>query len=312
MQSSSDSEPEVFAQSRPVGSTNPGMPVAETNHGQATGDHSQEDSRHEMQRLIRALLSKTRPIRGNIKPLIEALSQSECRVAAAWTRSAHRRLMLVQWSLPPQPENFDHSIDLFYQWQQTRNPLWVERGVFGSLCLRGGRVLELCCGDGFNARNFYSLRCESVVGCDFDPLILGTARRKNQAPNLSYLQADIRTNMPGGAFDNIVWDAAIEHFTPDEIDAIMVSIKNRLTPDGVLSGYTVVEKGEGQRHLTHHEYEFKDKDDLKRFLAPHFSNVCVFETVYPGRHNLYFWASDGTIPFSPEWTGACNTWGANA
>jgi hypothetical protein len=41
--------------------------------------------------------------------------------------------------------------------------------------------------------------------------------------------------------------------------------------------------------------------DLKRFFTPHFKNVTVFETIFPERHNLYFWVSDGIIPFSDEW-----------
>jgi hypothetical protein len=40
--------------------------------------------------------------------------------------------MAVQWTVPPSPEHFDHRIDLLYQWLQTRNPLWLERGAFGS------------------------------------------------------------------------------------------------------------------------------------------------------------------------------------
>ncbi len=214
------------------------------------------------------------------------------------------RLMAVQWGKPPSPEHFDHHIDLFYQWMATRNPLWVERGVFGSLALRGRDVLELACGDGFNARNFYSLRSRRVVACDFDPQAIKTATTKNSAPNVEYLLADIRTDMPAGTFDNVVWDAAIEHFTPAEIDAILTNIKSRLTAGGILSGYTIVERPDGTKSLSHHEYEFKNKQDLLRFLAPHFKRVTVFETVYPARHNLYFWASDGMIPFDPQWPSA--------
>jgi len=107
--------------------------------------------------------------------------------------------------------------------------------------------------------------------------------------------------MPSGKFKNVVWDAAIEHFTPTEIGKIMSEIKDRLTPDGILSGYTIVEKSPGVQQLSHHEYEFKDKNDLMRFLAPHFRNINVFETIFPDRHNLYFWASDESIPFSNDW-----------
>ena len=78
-----------------------------------------------------------------------------------------------------------------------------------------------------------------------------------------------------------------------------------MVPGGVLSGYTIVERGDGVKSLSHHEYEFKSKEDLRRFLAPHFARVTVFETKHPGRHNLYFWASDGVLPFQAEWPQMC-------
>jgi len=108
--------------------------------------------------------------------------------------------------------------------------------------------------------------------------------------------------MPEGKFENIIWDAAIEHFTPTEIAKILEGIKSRLTDDGILSGYTIVERTDGTKSLSQHEYEFKSKEDLLRFFTPHFRNVTVFETEYPERHNLYFWASDGVLPFGPGWT----------
>lgn len=237
---------------------------------------------------------------GVMKSVLEYVSSIEAGLASRWASASHKRLFHAQWRMPPNPEWFDHALDLYYQWQSTRNSLWVERGVFGSLALKGQRVLELACGDGFNAKNFYSYRSTHVTACDFDPTALASARRKNAAPNVTFIEADIRDNMPEGTFENIVWDAAIEHFTPDEIAAIMANIKKRLTPDGVLSGYTIVEKA-GGKQLSHHEYEFRDMADLKRFFTPHFKNVKVFETIYPERHNLYFWASDSVVPFGEGW-----------
>lgn len=249
-----------------------------------------------MQRLFRRL-----PIS---KAMREWIIEQESVVAKHWVMSAHRRLMAVQWGLPPQPEHFDHHIDLFYQWLTTRNPMWLERGVFGSLALHGGVLLELACGDGFNARNFYSLRSANVIACDFDPKAIETARRKNNALNVLFVLADIRTAMPAGTFDNVIWDAAIEHFTPEEITAILHNLKQRLTKSGILSGYTIVERSDGAKSLSHHEYEFCSKEHLMTLLSPYFNNVTVFETIYPDRHNLYFWASDGAVPFSPEWDSA--------
>jgi cyclopropane fatty-acyl-phospholipid synthase-like methyltransferase len=206
---------------------------------------------------------------------------------------------------PPQPEFFEHKIDLYWQWGATRNSHWVERGVYSTLAIKeGASVLELCCGSGFNTYFFYSKKARNIVAVDFDPVAIRCAKGSFTAPNLSYRVADIRSEMPSGDFDNIVWDGAIEHFTQDEIATLMKEIKQRLAArTGTLSGQTIVERDDGTKQLQHHEYEFKSKEDLARFLRPHFKNVTVFETIYPDRHNLYFWASDGIIPFMEDWTG---------
>jgi len=236
------------------------------------------------------------------KQCLESVFGWEAILSAKWASAAHKRLLMAQWTIAPNPEFFDHHIDLHHQWTKTRSSFWVERGAFGGLALKGGDVLELSCGDGFNAKNFYSIRSRTVLACDFDPTAIATAKRKNSAPNVTFVLADIRTDMPDGVFQNVVWDAAIEHFTPEEIAGIMVNIKQRLTPDGVLSGYTLVERDDGHKHIHQHEYEFKSMANLESFLTPHFKSVRVFETIFPDRHNLYFWASDAVVPFDPKWS----------
>jgi len=157
------------------------------------------------------------------------------------------------------------------------------------------RMLEICCGDGFNARHFYSSAASSITALDFDKDAIPHAKRFNSAPNITYLQRDIRDGFPLGPFDNIVWDAAIEHFTEVEIDKIMSEIVGLLGLDGILSGYTLTEAKDGKKSNALHEYEFKDKKDLRRFFTPHFKFVKVWETIYPTRHNLYFVASQTPI-----------------
>jgi SAM-dependent methyltransferase len=234
------------------------------------------------------------------KPFLEKLFAFEAGIAERWAAGAHHRLFLAQWGLYPLPEFFQHKIGHYWLWEASNSPWAVERGVFSLLAMKQGcEALELCCGDGFNAHYFYRARVSSMICVDFDPKAIAYARKHFRSEAIRYEVADIRTQMPTGSFDNIVWDAAIEHFTESEIDAIMLEIKKRLSADGVLSGYTLVERPDGKKHLEHHEYEFKSKEDLARFLTPHFRNVNVFETVYPDRHNLYFWASDGAIPFAP-------------
>lgn len=244
-----------------------------------------------------------------LKPFVvvlETVFQFEATVAKKWASSSHKRLFFCQWGLG-EPEWFDHSIDLYYQWPKYGIGFWVERGVYSSAALKGGKVLELCCGDGFNAKYFYSHLSSKVVSCDFDKSAIETALKKNQANNIEYVEADIRSAMPEGLFENIIWDAAIEHFTEEEIDQILSQIKVRMTEDGILSGYTIVEREDGHKMLHQHEYEFKNKEDLYRFFTPHFKNVTVFETIYEDRHNLYFWASNSSIPFGNDWERMVST-----
>lgn len=219
---------------------------------------------------------------------------------------AHKIQMDFEWNVAPEPEWFDHYLDQYFQYRDQANPLWMERGIFGLLAMKqGSRVLELCCGDGYNAYHFYSGRAKEILAVDFDPSAISHAKQHNPANNINFQVRDIRFNFPEGNYENILWDAAIEHFTEVEIDQIMKSIKAALAPGGIVSGYTIVEKATGEKSLSHHEYEFKSKEDLMRFFLPYFKNVKVFETVYPTRHNLYFYASDSTLPFDNDWSGQC-------
>lgn len=217
------------------------------------------------------------------------------------TQFMHEVQLKFEWFIPPVPEWHNHFNDQFYQFRKDRNPLWTERGVFNLLAMKDqAKVLELCCGDGFNAYHFYSVRASSIISVDFDQNAITHAKRYNQVHNVEYRLCDIRSEMPEGKFDNVIWDAAIEHFTQDEIDNVLKSIKERMTNEAILSGYTLKENEAG-KGLIYHEYEFKSKEDLLRFFTPYFKNVKVFETIYPWRHNFYFYASDGILPFDTSW-----------
>lgn len=212
-------------------------------------------------------------------------------------RLTHRIQFLIEWSVD-NPEYFDHNIDMYSSWYKTRESFPVERGVFSSFAMHpNSKVLDLCCGDGFNSYHFYSLRASSVTAIDFDREAIRWAKRNYIAANLTFSIGDIRTDIPDELFDNIVWDAAVEHFTETEITDIMSRLKSVLTSYGTLSGYTIIEPEWGGKHLHQHEYEFHSKKDLARFLTPHFKNVHVFQTEFPSRTNLYFYATDGTLPF---------------
>ncbi|WP_213086402.1 class I SAM-dependent methyltransferase [Aquiluna borgnonia] len=223
------------------------------------------------------------------------------------SRAARKVSFLVHWFQfnvewgTDNPEFFDHQLDLHYQWTRTGNSLPMERGVHSSMALvGGGNTLDLACGDGFFTNYFYALRSKSVVGVDFDPVAIRQAKKNVILSNVNFILGDIRKDIPDGPFDNIVWDAAIEHFTETEIKALVARIKEVMAPEGILSGYTVTEAEHGHKHLHQHEYEFHDKEDLLRFFEPHFRNVHVYETVFPNRTNLYFYATDGKLPLRSD------------
>lgn len=224
------------------------------------------------------------------------------RFLRAINRFFHKIQFVLEWRVG-NPEYFEHQMDLNWQWHATRSAYPMERGVFSGFALGvetppKGATLDLCCGDGFYSYYFYSKRSAKVVGIDFDKKAISFARKNYLgAGNIDFVLGDIRTSIPDGPFENIVWDAAIEHFTESEIQSLVGRIKAVLKPDGILSGYTIVEPEHGGKHLHQHEYEFHSKEDLARFLSPHFKNVHVFSTIYPERTNLYFYASNSLLPF---------------
>jgi SAM-dependent methyltransferase len=237
----------------------------------------------------------------NLVPALKAYNRMMRYVVGA----GYKLQFEAEWRIDPTPEWYDHLIHQFWLWPLSRNPMSWERGIFSMLPMKNGcRVLDLCCGGGFFAHHFFSSRASSVISVDFDPVAIAHARKNFHASNVEYRCADVRTDMPEGVFDNIVWDAAIEHFTLEESKKLLVDMKSRLVNDGILSGYTIVEKTTG-KSLSHHEYEFKSKEELAEVLKRHFAHILVFENIsndrFEERHNLYFYASDGTLPFDARW-----------
>lgn len=243
------------------------------------------------------------------KPVFEVLASASRKIAYL----LHKHLHSIDWSIDC-PEYYNHDCDLYYQWHKYCKSDWLERGVYNVLALQVFEkpvLIELCCGEGFNTKYFYSYHADSIYACDFCGKAIKAAKKKSQMNNIDFEIADIRYNIPDRVNNqnptNIIWDAAIEHFSPEDIDIIMKRIHEVLLPsNGILSGYTITRNEKG-KYLEEHEYEFVDMDDLKRFFTPYFKNVVVFETIYRDRTNLYFWASDGILPFSENWKHISHT-----
>ena len=83
-----------------------------------------------------------------------------------------------------------------------------------------------------------------MISVDFDPKAIAHANRNFKAENISCKLADIRAQMPEGIFDNVVWDAAIEHSTEAEI----AGIKKRLAAAGDTSCTTTGVAARSEEH----------------------------------------------------------------
>lgn len=131
-----------------------------------------------------------RTLKKILVPLFENLAIVTKKVNAL----VYKGLYISEWFVD-NPENFDHEIDLYWYWNEKCLPYWLERGVYSVQALQmfeRSIAVELCCGDGFNAKHFYSTSAEKVLACDFDESIIKTAKRKNSAENVIYKVADIR------------------------------------------------------------------------------------------------------------------------
>jgi methyltransferase family protein len=220
-----------------------------------------------------------------IVPPIRAIN----RIVRALSSLSHQFQLRVEGVLRPHSEWFDHYVDSNWQWGATGRSSFVERGVFSNLVIRpGAHVLELCSGDGFNTKHFYSGRATRVVGVDANAEAVAHAKRMNSADNVSYELCDIRETLPDGPFDNVIWDSALHHFTPQETGKVLALLKERMSPAAVLSGYTEVEDVDYE----YRKVDFRDKSDVAELLGRAFKYVMVMETPDPERTNIYFFASD--------------------
>lgn len=196
------------------------------------------------------------------------------------------------------PEWFDHYLDVQFLWPSTGNTIALERGAFGHFAVRhGDRVMDICSGDGFYCRYFWSPRASEVVGVDRDRAALAHARRNNAADNVTFIERDLVVDeLPPGPFDAVTWNAGIEHFEENEILEILAKVKRSLQPGGVMAGTTDIH---GEGGYVWHKREFRDADDLAQLLRQRFEHVTVETSEHPNRKELLFYASDdpSRIPF---------------
>jgi SAM-dependent methyltransferase len=249
----------------------------------------------ELDRLVQQLLRSTsfREFYAGVERLTE--------IVRTISYNAHNLKLLCDLQIPPQSVFTDQFINQFYLMSALRRTWWVEGPAFCGLAIEAGsRVLDLGCGTGYYTDVFFSPFAAEIVAIDIDPRAIETARRMHQTKNIRYEVVDFRQSLPNGPFDAVVWTPTIIAYTVDEVHDLMGKLRNVLSKDGRLCGFTCVETDRRGPEVL-----WYDMASLAARLKRYFKNVRVFErvhpTVQPPRHELFFFASDGPLPFDTEW-----------
>jgi len=164
----------------------------------------------------------------------------------------------------------------------------------------GARILEIGCGTGYFTEIFFSPFASEIVAVDIDARAIETARRFHQAKNIRYEVLDVRNGLPEGPFDLVIWTPSIFAYGIADVNVLLTRVRGVLKKNALLCGFTFVEAEKAGDDVL-----WYDPRSIGARLKGHFANVRVLErthvTIEPARQVMFFYASDGYLPFDAEW-----------
>lgn len=150
----------------------------------------------------------------------------------------------------------------------------------------GGKLLDLCSGDGFYDYMFYAKR--ALVTCvEHNREAFRAAMSRHACPQITYEFADVLAYQPADDFDVVLIRGAIEHFSETNQQVIFEKAFKALKPGGYFCGDTPAKQGDAKL-LEAHECEWADEDEMRRALAATFPNMLTWTLVSETRTTL-FW-----------------------
>ena len=155
---------------------------------------------------------------------------------------------------------------------------------------KGGKILDLACGPGRDAKIFTDLGYQ-VIGVDLAEKMIEIAREI--APKAEFKVMDmVELDFPDNFFDGVWFNAGILMVKKEEAPAVIQKIHQMLKPGGVL--YINAKKGEGEGWGFDERYQIEkfrayyEHDELKGFLTQ-FEILKSWSNKHSGSYNKRIW-----------------------
>lgn len=101
---------------------------------------------------------------------------------------------------------------------------------------KGGRVLDICCGDGSTSYLFFSDVAAQIDAIDLNPLALKYARKTFAMYNINFIQSDANQFLQKNIkeYDLVYFGSAFDYFSRQDRHDLFVNIVQCLSSDGYL------------------------------------------------------------------------------
>ncbi len=197
------------------------------------------------------------------------IGESLVTLAGEYAKYAGKFLFRSQWSYN-EPEWYDHRLAVLDP-ERHAVDFWTASAdnVIRVLPL-GGRLLDLCSGDGFYDYWFYRFRADVVCVEKLEEAHLFAVRHWSH-PKISHVLHDVLLYEPEPAsFDVVLIRGAIEHFNKEDQQRLFGIAWNALKPGGYFCGDTPAKKKDGNKALGAHEFEWTDEAEMRQQLSRSF------------------------------------------
>lgn len=217
------------------------------------------------------------------------LGEKYAREAAELGRLAGQFLFRGQWKYGA-PEWYDHRLAILDPERHATDFWTMSADNVIRVLPMGGRLLDLCSGDGFYPYWFYRHRADVVCVEKLEEAHNHAVKHWSH-PRIQHVLADVlEYETEPESFDAVLIRGAIEHFNAEDQQRLFLKAKAALRPRGCFVGDTPEKKADGHKALDSHEHEFVSADELRKALHQVFTYVEVWPLISENRTTLFWQA----------------------